>query len=284
MNFPDWERVIIQLEKYREKTGISPLVTVWGGEPLVSVMFDDIMTLLKDKSFKTEAITNGVMIDKHFEVLKKCADTLYVSLDGTREIHDAVRGKGVYDKVIENIKKLEHKNITVMSVITDRLIEVLPQLLSELNTLNINKLFLQDMIGLTAEEVKAYKDWLKRDFGIDDSYIDSWETEDKINFSNEIEKTLAKCDLSKLDFSVVHKKHIADKETICLSPFTHPHIAWNGNVHYCTDFYGFSAGNIRSDSLENIFYNDKSERFRRAVLNSACPSCNHCSWRSYERI
>ena len=279
MTFSDWEKVISELEEIRKKTGISPLITVWGGEPLVSPIFDELMTLLKSKDFETEIITNGVFIDKHTEVINSCVGRLYVSVDGTREIHDAVRGKGVYDKVAKNIKELAHKNVTVMSVITDKLIKVLPEFLNELNGLNIKELFLQDMIGLTACEIKAYKEFVRKAFGVEARGIEAWLTDEKINFSEELEKRLLKCDLKSLNYRITHKKHTADKTVICNLPFSHPHIAWNGDVLYCTDFYDFTAGNVKEESLLNIFLNEKSEKFRQAVSENACSTCNHCSWR-----
>ena len=280
MTFNDWENVVSQLEAYRKKEGISPLVTVWGGEPLVSPFFDRIMLLLKNKGFETEVITNGVLICNHLETLNNCADKLYVSVDGTRHIHDAIRGNGVYDRVTDNLKILRHKNVTVMSVITEKLIENLPSFLEELQELNIHELFFQDMIGLKSFEVAEYKKTLRNNFGLEAEYINSWENDGKINFSGELENALAKIDLSRLNFKVIHKKHTTDNSKICKLPFSHPHIAWNGEVLYCTDFYDFSAGNVKEESIENIFLNEKSEKFRQTVLENACPTCNHCSWRS----
>lgn len=279
MKLSDWEKVIYELEKIREKTGLSPLITVWGGEPLVSPLFDEIMKILKSKDFETEVITNGVLIDRHTDIIKNCAGRLYVSVDGTRENHDAVRGKGVYDKVFANLQSLGHKNVTVMSVITEGLIKALPDFLKELAGLNIKELLLQDMIGLTACEIKAYKDFIRNFFCKEAADIEAWLTEGKINFLRELESRLSECDLKSLNFKITHKKHISDNTVICGSPFSHPHIAWNGNVLYCTDFYDFTAGNVKEESLERVFYGEKSEKFRQAVLQNACPACNHCSWR-----
>ena len=262
----------------REKNGLSPLITVWGGEPLVSPLFEDLLTILSDRSFETEVITNGVLIDRHKEVIEGCVGKLYVSVDGTREIHDAVRGNGVYEKVIENLRNLRHKNVTVMSVITEGLVNALPEFLKELSALNIKELLLQDMIGLSENEIKAYKAMLKDEFQVNALNIESWRAEGKTDFSAELEKKLSECGLKTLGFKVLHKKHT--KEKVCKSPFTHPHIAWNGNLLYCTDFYDFSAGNVKEESLEKIFRNKKSEKFRKLISEGKCVTCNHCSWRT----
>lgn len=273
MTFADWERVIFGLMRSPKP----PKITVWGGEPLVSPLFDRIMTILKENGFKTEVITNGVLIDKHIDVIKSCVDKLYVSIDGPGKLHDRVRGEGVYDKVTKNLTELDHKNVTVMSVITDSLIAELPEFLNELNKLNIRELLLQDMIGLSEKEAASYKKWMKDDFDIDAENIDSWITDEKINFSEDIKRVLAK-NLTGLGYRVIHKEHIGTG--VCSSPFTHPHISWNGEVRYCTDFYDFSAGNVKEQGLEEIFQNEKSEKFRLAIMNNRCSACCACSWRS----
>ena len=268
MKLEDWQRIISELMEYREKTHILPCITVWGGEPLVSPYFDIILTKLKQRGFGTEVITNGVLIDRHKNTIKTCVDALYISLDGIREVHDRIRGNGVFDKVKENIQSLNHKNITVMSVITPELIRVLPEFLEELEELNIKRLYLQDMIGLTSEEIQEYKVWMKDAFNINAKDIDSWKNDNLFQIEN-IETGMH-------SYEIVHKKH--QKKNYCQSPFNHVHIAWNGNVLYCTDFYDFSAGNVRNNTLEELFLNEKSEKYRREIINNNCVTCNHCSW------
>lgn len=270
MIFSDWQKVINELEAVRENSGFYPMITVWGGEPLVSPYFDEIMHSLKEKGFETEVITNGVLLDKHKQTIENYVDTLYVSLDGIREIHDKIRGKGVFDQVKKNIQELSHKKIIIMSVITPELIAVLPEFLNELENLNIKELYLQDMIGLTKTEIVSYKKWLKESFDITAKDIESWENDDLFRVKD--------VKVQPHSFKIVHKTH--DDTGVCLSPFTHPHIAWNGDVMYCTDFYDFSAGNVKNEHLIDIFNNEKSKIFRQSIEKNLCPTCNHCSWRS----
>lgn len=269
MTFENWINVIHQLEEYRDKSGISPVVTLWGGEPLVCEFFDEIVKLLKEKAFTIEIITNGVFIDRHIGVIEKLVDRIYISVDGPRDIHDQIRGQGVYDRVIENIKSLNHPDIVVMSVITSELKAQLPEFFTELDGLGIKELYLQDMIGLSKSEIAGYKDWMKQVFDIDAKYIDSWEND----------WLFTECAIETEDFGykIVRMAH---KDTgICTSPFSHMHITWCGDVMYCTDFYDFSAGNVKKEGICEIFHNEKSELFRREIENGRCATCNHCSWR-----
>ena len=279
MTLSDWMRIICEIEEYREKTGISQVITLWGGEPLVSPCFDEIARSLKQKGFKTELITNGIGICNHKEVIESCIDRIYVSIDGVRDIHDSIRGRGVFEKVKENLKNLNHNNVTVMSVITSGLVESLKEFLCELKELEIKDLFLQDMIGLSGKETEEYKRWMKNAFGINAKEIDSWETDAKINHEKELTEKLKEINKNEYPFKITHKKHTDDNDIVCKSPFNHAHIAWNGEVLFCTDFYDFSAGNVQNDKLENIFLNEKSEKFREEIQKHNCPTCRHCSWR-----
>lgn len=270
MTIGEWKNIIDELVSYRKKRGGNITVTVWGGEPLVSPYFDEIVTLLKNDGFIVEVITNGVFIDKHYDVLNKCVDVIYVSLDGPKKIHDAIRGEGVFEKVTHNLSELGHENVTVMSVITPSLTEVIDEFTAELAKFGIKRLYLHDMIGLDENEIQEYKSWMKNTFDIEAHDIESWKNEELFKMRDI--KTI------NYGYEIEHKKHTSDGH--CKSPFNHVHIAWNGNVLYCTDFYDFSAGNVKNEKLEDIFENQRSELFRREIADGKCVVCKHCSWRS----
>ena len=82
-------------------------------------------------------------------------------------------------------------------------------------------------------------------------------------------------------FKVRYMPHgIFKDEEFCRSAFNHAHVAWNGNVLYCTDFYDFSAGNVKEGNIIDIFNNGISEKFRKEISSGNCITCKHCSWRN----
>lgn len=279
MTLENWKNVIFDIIEYRGKTGITPFIMLWGGEPLVSPHFPAIVQLLHEHGFKIGMVTNGVLLDRYSELINEAAQNIFVSLDGTAEVHNTIRGDGVFEKVTENIRKLTKPKITIMSVITEKLIGQLPEFLELLNTTNIKELYLQDMIGLTTEEVQDYKAMMAQEFGIHASYIDSWENNGRLYFHKEIEAFLSQLDRRRYHYDIIHKKHGGSENPYCLSPFRHAHVTWNGNVIYCTDFYDFKAGNVKEESLENIFLNEASERYRAMIMTDRCVTCKHCSWK-----
>ncbi len=138
---------------------------------------------------------------------------------------------------------------------------------------NPDKIFLQDMIALTEQEAENYRARFKKIFSKDAVYVNSWVS----NSAFRADENFA--DGKDYPFEIVFKKHgNPNKYGHCLSPFKHICVAWNGDVMYCTDFYDFSAGNVKNDDISNIFGNAESEKFRREIVSRECVLCNHCSW------
>ena len=282
MNFDDWKNVISDLINYREKSGISPKIMLWGGEPLRYAHFDAISCYLNENNFELGMITNGVLIDKHIDTIKKCIKKIYVSIDGPEHVHNSIRGEGVFKKVLDNLKLLKDTNIeiNIMTVLSKELINELDTFPNVLSDLNIKELLLQEMIYLSKEETQNYTAWFEKSFGRKPTEIHSWQMDIDNSFQKEkalaVEKTLK----NQYPFKVRYMPHgIFKVEEYCHSAFKHAHDAWNGNVLYCTDFYDFSAGNVKEENIIDIFNNSISEKFRNEISSGNCVTCNHCSWR-----
>jgi MoaA/NifB/PqqE/SkfB family radical SAM enzyme len=84
-----------------------------GGEPLLHPQFDDILEFVSKKVNSITILTNGLLIPQIVKDLEKYSDSLcvQVSLDGDRSVNDSIRGKGVYDRAVEALYKLEQHKI-----------------------------------------------------------------------------------------------------------------------------------------------------------------------------
>ena len=74
-------------------------VNLDGGEPLAHKHVDEIVRWLTDRGVSTRMNTNGILVPKKLETIKRLA-RVKISLDGLQESHDAARGKGAFDKAI----------------------------------------------------------------------------------------------------------------------------------------------------------------------------------------
>src|SRR3989344_6738034 len=86
--------------------------------------------------------TNGILIPDHIDEMHNI-DNLIISLDGPKDIHDKLRGKGTFDKVVEAINILNSKGIktTVNAVITKYNFEYIDFLVEFAKKYNVNLMF-----------------------------------------------------------------------------------------------------------------------------------------------
>jgi len=74
-----------------------------GGEPLIRADLGDLVDYARKKGIYCEMSTNGILVSKKIEVLKK-VHNLCISIDGDKKGNDAIRGKGAYEKIIKAIE------------------------------------------------------------------------------------------------------------------------------------------------------------------------------------
>jgi uncharacterized protein len=84
-----------------------PVVEFYGGEPLIRIQtMKNIMDVVPGR-FVLQ--TNGLYLDRIEPQYLTKLHTILVSIDGTRDVTDKERGKGVYDRVIHNVGLIRDK-------------------------------------------------------------------------------------------------------------------------------------------------------------------------------
>lgn len=59
-------------------------------------------------------VTNGTI-----DFNMKEADVIFLSLDGTRDTHDLIRGKGTFDEIMENVSRAKDSNICIYMAVNN---------------------------------------------------------------------------------------------------------------------------------------------------------------------
>ncbi|MBR4136015.1 MAG: radical SAM protein [Bacteroidales bacterium] len=110
-----YERIREELQ-YSYNLG-SRFVDFEGGEPTLwrdgDRNLNDLIDLAKEIGFFTSTVTTNAQ--RPFGWLK--ANSIWVSMDGIHEYHDAVRGQGTFDKLIEHVQDSGHKALSANMVI-----------------------------------------------------------------------------------------------------------------------------------------------------------------------
>jgi radical SAM protein with 4Fe4S-binding SPASM domain len=97
-------------------------LTLSGGEPTLCSYWPDVARVATDAGVKVNMITNGLRADR--DLIRKAKDSglvnLGVSLDGTEQQHDSIRGRGgMYQRVLQLLDDCatEHMPIGVITTI-----------------------------------------------------------------------------------------------------------------------------------------------------------------------
>jgi len=104
----EWKTII---DKLQEK-GVAGIV-IEGGEPTLYDGVDKIVEYVKSKNLYAILITNGTR-----DISGINPDVFWVSVDGTKESDNAIRGPGHFEKATETIKSNPDKKIVILSTIS----------------------------------------------------------------------------------------------------------------------------------------------------------------------
>lgn len=105
------------------------VVVIEGGEPSLRKDLVEIIDYCKEKGFYVILVTNGTRDIKPYN-----PDVLWISVEGTQEIHDSIRGEGSFQKSFETIKKYQgKKHIITLTTFSKKNINNLEELVATLS-------------------------------------------------------------------------------------------------------------------------------------------------------
>lgn len=118
----EWTRIFDEADEM----GIS-FVLLAGGEPMLRR--DVIEAAGKKQNILFPILTNGTFLnERYFELFDRCRNLIPImSIEGEREVTDARRGKGIYDRLIANMDEFHRRGLIFgasVTVTTENLHEV----------------------------------------------------------------------------------------------------------------------------------------------------------------
>jgi len=292
-------------EKLKDKVKTIKLI---GGEPTVR---DDIFEIISywDKAGKKIILHSNFTLldDKKIEILKnfKGVKDALTSIDGPKEIHDAVRGvQGSFDKMKKAIASMKEKmpdaSITVfaMMLISDNLraLKDLIDIAKEIGIGTINVLFEQ---VYSAEDKEKAQKIFKSIFGWNESeYRLNTQIRNPV-FPQGIDAQKIKQELAEIRLYGMEKgcfvnfvpfnyyknldKYLGLKKTktFCLKLLS-PELRVNqtGDVIWC-DVIEKSFGNLLDKTPDEIWLSPEYQKFREYLFKNSLPICNRCCKASY---
>lgn len=281
-------------------------VYLFGGEPLLYKEIIPLLKLLHDKSIDTLISTNGTLLD-HFvdDLIKYKVRDVSISIDSfQQEVCDGIRGTGVYSKVISNIEKmLDAKkksnshypyigiNCVILKCNYDKLVDFYDWF--ESNYPEIDRINFESPMAVTEELGLCYEQVMKTEFNCE---AVSWRWfYNKVDFYNDEELQIVHNQIETLknkrkatfqaptcynDIINAFTNAYAIPGRICIYPYSMLAILPNGDVTFCVDFPDYTVGNIYHNSLQEIFYNERSNHLREYLkMHMGLPICARCPHR-----
>ncbi len=247
-------------------------VTLTGGEPLLVNSLPDIIRKFLDSNILVNIFTNATLIDvllKNISGIANKEDLKFnISIDGLRDAHENMRGKGTYNKLINSISLLTHEGffVTTNTTLTSLNYFDIPELILEMKKIGVRTVQISNLINLG---------WAK-----ENDYLKMDEEKTAIFESKMQELTYLCQDGFRFLYSPLPNEEISENPNVyqfqngnveaigtdiwkCGAGAGKATISVTGEVLCCPFFNQYSIGNILEDSLENIWNNPLREDFNK---------------------
>ncbi|MFN2141946.1 MAG: radical SAM protein [Candidatus Promineifilaceae bacterium] len=267
----------------------SPVFALSGGEPLLHPQIESLISEIKRRDLVCTLTTNGWLLEKKAEsICDSDLDVLIISIDGPKNLHDTIRGKGSFTRAVDGIERVLSRNrrpiVCISTTISDLnfgQLEAVYDLADDLgvDAYNINHLWFQTD-EMTAQQMSSPQAttkgrvlWQLNPFDIDPEVV--YQSLQKIRAKN-----------SHMLFNELPRLNGEETRIYYHNPgqlvkVNETRCAWlvmriwpNGDVRLCRESV---AGNVQNQPLNKIWNNDRYLKFRRVLAKRGTfPICNRC--------
>jgi len=303
------KRFIDEVAVVNKKIG----VILTGGEIMLYKHFEELVMHLRSKKMNIYLLTNGSLIKNRIQFLMENVVACNISIDGPEEFHDAIRGKGSFNTICENIgllmeaKKKAKKmfpfiNINMVLSPTNyrsargflkSLRERFPDANVVLHDTHTPWMKKRDMsvnfsplLYTTQERGEAYVQQMKRDLNCDVSpawqgFVESEIAIDTQVLKKDLEELWAEEGMDYSGYVDIHDYYTDINNVFgrskCVAPFHELVIRRTGDVYPCVDLPDYKLGNIYNESFHDIWEGDRSTTFRDYYRDNNLMMCNRCT-------
>jgi radical SAM protein with 4Fe4S-binding SPASM domain len=288
---------IAQIERLLEKIPPSVrYVSFTGGEPLMHKDFISIVQRVHRKGFVMSLNTNGTLFHpESLRTINRYVHKFSSSIDGPREIHNAIRGrKYAFDRtmsVAAILSKKKKNTVGVVSVISEGNVSLLPDIVQSLHEFGLKRITFEYERRYTEGTVTESAQVLgipRSDFMVQFSphVLPAYTLETLCDSLEKAEKYAGSYHMEIRYLPRLLRRHIRayySRNIRCMGKCTCGYlnvlrIDSQGNVVPCFAIRR-SMGNLVSDSFDEIWNSSDFRRYRtRLLADNLLPICETC-WR-----
>lgn len=254
--------------------------TTCGTEPFTREDTPEILAYAERIGFREICVvSNGVLLNQgqRLEALEKLRNlNIVISLDGPREVHDDLRGKGVYDKAVEALREIRRRGITcsISSVIMRQTIDRLAEIV--------------DLAAELAIPVISMQPYERETAGLDNNHCKfEFRPEEEATVNKKLRRLMTYAEQKKVRVYTASMMKFVPAylargirripPTGCLVPSRLMIVDSAGECHPCFKLGNAtghkSMGNVHEKTLDEIWHNDIHRELIMLGLNRKCPGC-----------
>lgn len=277
-----------------------PNITIFGGEPLLYNGCMEIIKYIKEKHMHCLMITNGFLLgDMAEDIVDSGLDELNVSLDGSAELHDQIRGtEGLFDRIMKGLRKINrlkaerHKRkpyINIQCTITPSNYLHLEELIGVADKAGADSLTFHNLIFLDKEALdkqKKYDELLNSSSLGWEGFVFAAGIEPDI-LHEKMKRILSGKHRFKVDFypnfspeelrNYYNSAGYVPRKAKCVSPWMCTYVFPDGGLRPCLNFE-YSYGNVKEKRFRDLWNGKEAVIFRsRLKQDKSFPVCARCT-------
>lgn len=291
------------------EAGWTPIWYFWGGEPMLYPGLLELMEYIHKLGMQITLVTNATRVAENAPEIAKCCQVFYISVDGPDAMtHNTQRPgvstahdnfKAVKAALVEVKKEKEKSNsvfpfIVPLTTITkynaERLVDIY-DFSSEYADIHVFYLawwidemsakdHAEDFEGRFGFLPTTHYGWIGswKDFDYDLVYESYQQMLDRFSENKSCLPTL----MPRLNSKEEIKEYYTDHKATfgydqCVSIFSTIEIDSNGDVSLCRDYHDYTIGNIKKNSVQEMWNNEAARAFRSSIsVNGTMPACRRC--------
>jgi radical SAM protein with 4Fe4S-binding SPASM domain len=278
----------------RDEASLRPSLIFSGGEPFLYSRVADLLTLLKDLRLHATFCTNGTRLAPvEDQLVGHPFVSLLVSLDGPQAVNDDLRGIGVYKTVTDRIKRLKSRAeppyIGVQFTVRSENLGSMVQFCERMVDLGVDWILLNPPWFVTLQEAAGYATFSDRQFHTtahsQTGYLGPCELDPEV-FCRELARLRAKPWPIQISCYFKGPKEIWDYANsagrppgndFCYKQWLRMDVLPSGQVTPCAQFPDIKLGDLKRQTLAEIWNGQDYARFRQSLKTGLLPVCTKCN-------